>query len=257
MPDALQDAALKRRIVVVAALEREIRPLIKHWRVIEKDYDGRHFRFFERRIEENDVVVVCGGIGAEAARRAAEAMIALYAPNVIYSVGFAGALDLSLAVGDVLEPQRIINASDASTTMLDHGQGTLITFASVAGPAQKAKLREAYSAQAVDMEAAAVARAAELRGVGFAVVKVISDEYDFDFPPTETFVDHAGRFSEVRFAIFAALRPWIWPQVMRLARNSSRASRSLSSWLQKNLAQRHRAADAQPQAQSLEAANRR
>ena len=61
----------------MAALEREVRPLIKEWRADEKEIDGRRFRFFEK----DDVVLVCGGIGAEAARRAAEAVIAIYAPG--------------------------------------------------------------------------------------------------------------------------------------------------------------------------------
>src|ERR1700758_135461 len=36
------------RVAIVAALEREVRPLVKHWRVSEKEYGGRRFRFFEK-----------------------------------------------------------------------------------------------------------------------------------------------------------------------------------------------------------------
>ena len=77
------------RVAFVAALEREVRPLLKTWRVSTRDHDGRRFRFYENA----DIVLVCGGIGAAAARRAAEAVIALFEPSMIYSVGFAGALD--------------------------------------------------------------------------------------------------------------------------------------------------------------------
>jgi adenosylhomocysteine nucleosidase len=134
-------------------------------------------------------------------------------------------------VADIVQPRRVINASDGSSVNLEHGEGALVSFGSVAGPEQKARLRDSFAAQAVDMEAAAVARAAEVRGVEFAVVKVISDEFDFNFPSMERFVDSNGQFLEGRFAIFAALRPWLWPQVMRLARNSKRASRVLCDWL--------------------------
>ena len=214
---------------MVAALEREVRPLVKQWRVCEKDHDGRHFRFFE----SNDVVVVCGGIGAEAARRAAEAVIHSYTPRIIYSTGFAGALDAALKVGDILQPRRVVNAGDGSSLQLENGEGVLVSFASVASPAQKAKLRESFSAHAVDMEAAAVARAAEVRGVEFAVVKVISDEFDFTFPDMQRFVDSSGQFQEGRFARFVAVRPWLWAQVARLARNSGRASRALCERLRR------------------------
>lgn len=215
------------RIAIVAALEREVLPLVKGWRVSEKEHGERHFRFFEN----DDLVVVCGGIGAEAARRAAEAVIALYAPALVYSAGFAGALDSQLKVGDVVQPRRVVNAGDGSSVDLGHGNGVLVSFGSVASAEQKAKLRESYGAQAVDMEAASVARAAEARGVGFGVAKAISDEVDFRFPSMERFVDAAGQFSEARFALFAVLRPWLWPQVVRLARNSHRASRALCDWL--------------------------
>jgi adenosylhomocysteine nucleosidase len=223
------------RVAIVAALEREVRPLVraKEWRVSEKDVNGRRFRFFEN----DDFVLVCGGIGAEAARRAAEAVIALYAPKVIYSVGFAGALDPGLKVGSIVQPQRVVNAGDGSSVHLNRGEGVLVSFGSVASPEQKASLRDSFGAQAVDMEAAAVARAAEVRGVEFAVVKVISDEFDFRFPSTERFVDSNGQFLEGRFAWFAALRPWLWPQVVRLAGNSNRAAHALSDWLRKMNAQ--------------------
>jgi len=213
----------------VAALEREVRTLVKQWRVVEKEYASRRFRFFEK----DEVVLVCGGVGAEAARRAAEAVIAIYAPGVIYSAGFAGALDPRLRVGDIVQPESVVNAGDGSSVRVDGGKGVLISFGSVANPAQKAKLRESYAAQAVDMEAAAVARAAEARGVDIAVLKVISDEFDFSFPAMDRFVDSDGRFSEARFALYAAVRPWRWVQVARLARNSGRASRALCESLAK------------------------
>jgi adenosylhomocysteine nucleosidase len=220
------------RVAIVAALEREVRPLIREWRLSEKEIDGRRFRFFEK----DEVVVVCGGIGVEAARRAAEAVIAIYAPATVYSAGFAGALDRALKVGEVVQPRRVIDAGDGSSVSLDRGEGALVSFGSVASAAQKAKLRDSFGAQAVDMEAAAVARAAEARGVGFAAVKVISDEFDFSFPSMERFIDSKGQFLQARFAGFFAIRPWLWPQVARLARNSNRASLALCEWLKKMIA---------------------
>ncbi|MGP0021052.1 MAG: hypothetical protein ACLPHP_20955 [Candidatus Sulfotelmatobacter sp.] len=238
------------KVAIVAALEREVRPLVKQWRVSEKEAGDRRFRFFEK----DDIVLVCGGIGAEAARRAAEAVISLYAPKVVCSAGFAGALDPGLRVADIIHPMRVINASDGSSVNLNRGEGVLVSFGAVASPAQKARLRGSFAAQAVDMEAASVARAAEARGVGFAVVKVISDEFDFSFPAMERFVDPSGRFLEGRFAAFAAVRPWLWPRVLRLARNSGRASRALCDWLRKMDAEAMAASSGVDA--NLEAANR-
>ncbi len=211
------------RIAIVAALEREVRPLVRRWQVVRTEKDGRTFKFFEN----GAVVVVCGGIGFESARRAAEAVIARYGPSLIYSAGFAGALTAGLKVGDMLSPLRVINAGDGSSMTVSGGEGVLVSFGAIASPEQKKNLREAYGAQAVDMEAAAVAQAAAVRGVRFAVIKVISDEFDFEFPSMTPFVNASGEFSEWKFAGFAALRPWLWPRVGQLLRNSARASRVL------------------------------
>jgi adenosylhomocysteine nucleosidase len=236
------------KIAMVAAMEREVRPLVRDWRVSEREVSGRRYSF----LESDDAVLVCGGIGADAARRAAEAIISLYAPRMIYSAGFAGALDSKMKVGDVLRPARVVNAGDGSSVAIAGGDGVLVSFGSVASPEQKRKLRESFVASAVDMEAAAVARAAEARGVAFGVVKAISDEADFVFPSMERFVDAEGRFHDGRFAVFAAARPWLWGKVMRLATNSGIASRALCAALEKI------AADAGPAGSPvLEAATKR
>jgi adenosylhomocysteine nucleosidase len=216
------------KIAVVAALEREVWPLVRKWRVSEKEHAGRRFQFFENE----DVVLVCGGIGAEAARRAAEAVIVLYGPSVVYSAGYSGALDPALKIGCILRPARVINAGDGSSVQIAGGEGVLVSHGLVASSQQKIKLRESFGAQAVDMEAAAVARAAEARGVEFLALKVISDEFDFELPTTERFVDSEGHFREMRFALFAAARPWLWVRVIRLACNSRRATRVLCEQLQ-------------------------
>jgi adenosylhomocysteine nucleosidase len=158
-------------------------------------------------------------------------VIAIFDPNIICSAGFAGALDPKLRVGDVVRPSSVINAGDGSRTVVEGGEGVLVSFASVASPVQKSKLRDSFGADVVDMEAAAVARSAEARHKQFTVVKAISDEMDFEFPAMDRFIDADGRFSQGRFAWYAGVRPWLWPRVMRLARNSKRASHALCAYL--------------------------
>jgi adenosylhomocysteine nucleosidase len=217
-------------VAIVAALEREIWPLVRRWRASDREYSGRRFRFFE----SEHYVAVCGGVGPEAARRAAEAVVSLYRPSLVQSVGFAGALDNTLQVGHVLEVRHVIDASDGSSTDTGSGSGVLVSFSSVAGQKQKAKLAKAYRAQAVDMEAAAVARSAEAHGLRFAAIKVISDEAGFPMPPMARFVHADGSFQAGSFAMYTALRPWLWGTVFRLARNSAKASQLLCEYLNKN-----------------------
>jgi len=218
--------AARPKVAMVAALEREVRPLVKGWGRVEREYEGRRYKFFEC----GRAVLVCGGIGTEAARRATEAVIALYQPELVQSVGFAGALDPALKVGEIFSPSRVVDCRDGSSANTATGRGVLISADTVAGVEQKVKLAESYGAQAVDMEAAAVARGALARGVRFMAVKAISDESNFAMPAMDRFVGGNGQFRTGNFVIFAALRPWLWPRVIRLARNSAKASRAL--WLE-------------------------
>ena len=215
------------RTAIIAALEREVAGLIRHCRPVEREHQGRKFAFFE----QDEMVIVCGGIGLEAARRAAEAVIALYHPALVQSVGFAGALNMTLHVGDIFSPALVIDARDGSRISVEHGDGVLITFMTVANPTQKQNLAQAYGAQAVDMEAAAVAAAARAHGIRFSATKVISDGLDFEMPEIARFIDVQGRFRTTAFALFVALRPWLWRRVAILARNSNHASRVLSGHL--------------------------
>ena len=218
-----------RKVAIVAALEREVSGLTKSWNRVEQQYDGRSFVFFEH----DEVVVVCGGIGLDAARRAAEAVIALYHPARLHSVGFAGALDPDLRVGNLIAPSAVIDARDGSRTFIAgiDGRNSLVTFMSVAGVQQKTNLAHAFGAKAVDMEAAAVAAAAVAHGIPFAATKVISDESNFEIPEMDRFIDFQGRFKTAHFAFFVALRPWLWSRVATLAANSRKAARVLGEHL--------------------------
>lgn len=221
----------RTKVAIIAALEREVWPLVKKWRYQDKNYDGRQFRFFEYQ----DVVLVCGGIGPGPARRATEAAIVLYGPQMVKSVGFAGALAPEMKAGTVLVPGPVVDASDGSRVEVDGGCGTLVSFSSVAGKKQKAKLAAAYDAKALDMEAAAVAKSAQKHNLHFSVVKVISDEVGFETDFTGPFVSTDGQLQTVRLVLHVLVRPWLWRRLVQLARDSSVASQRLCEWLGRDL----------------------
>ena len=198
------------------------------------EHGGRRYRLFENK----EASLICAGVGPEAARRATEAIIQEVRASHILSVGFVGALDPALKVGEVFEPRTVINAGDGARTDTGCGQGTLVSFSTVAGREQKEKLRDAYSAAAVDMEAAAVAQGAELRSVRFSALKVVSDEAGFVMPPVGDFIEADGSFRTVRFVLHVALRPWLWGATVALARNSARSSKALCAALDQYLSRR-------------------
>jgi adenosylhomocysteine nucleosidase len=219
------------KVAIVAALEREVSGLTRSCRRVTQEHEGRSFTFFER----DDMVVICGGIGMEAARRAAEAVITLYHPTRLQSVGFAGALDASLHAGDLFTPAVVIDARDGSRIEIPAGdkRSMLVSFMAVTGLGQKRKLAMAYGAQAVDMEAAGAAAAARAHGIEFGATKVISDDLNFEVPQMDRFIDAQGRFRTAPFAAFVALRPWLWRRVATLAGNSRKAARVLGDHLER------------------------
>ena len=227
------------KIAIIAALERELWPLIKNWPPSVARHEGREFTFYE----SNYAVVVCGGIGPESARRAAEAIIARYSPEVLISAGVAGALVSELRVGETVFPEAVIDTLDGSrheTAITDApvaktalGRTVLASSPEIAGVRQKQQLAKSYGAQAVDMEAAAIAKAAMFHNLPFLAIKSISDELGFEMPEMARFI-RSGQFRTGRFAFHVALRPWLWLRVYRLARNTRVASDNLCAWLRES-----------------------
>lgn len=216
---------------IVAALHREIAPLVRDWITVDRVHDGKTFRFFE----QGDVVLVCSGIGPGSARRATEALSSLYRLRHLQSVGYAGALREGREVGAVIRPARVIDMNDGSSVTIDRGDGVLLSVSRVIGAQEKTKLGSAYQADAVDMEAAAVAKGAQAKGISFSAMKVISDDCTFNMPSTEKFVTPDGRFLSARFALFALLRPWVWSSVIELAKNSRKATVNLCQAIEEEL----------------------
>jgi nucleoside phosphorylase len=221
------------RIAIIAAMEREVWPLVRNWKVRAIEQGGGRYRLFEHVFENGEAGLICGGIGVQAARRATEAAIREVQPVRVVSVGFAGALDATLRVGQVVEPGTVINAADGARTEIGSGQGILVSAGTVADQEQKKRLAKSYGAIAVDMESAGVAQGALARGVEFAALKVISDTVDFSLPAMDGFIDSNGRFHSARFIGHVALRPWLWGTTLALARNSSKASRALCGALER------------------------
>ena len=113
----------------------------------------------------------------------------------------------------------------------------LVTTDHVASAEDKRRVSEMYSADLVDMEAAAVAAVARVRGIPFSAIKAVSDGHDFDLPGLGQFTTAEGGFRQRTFAAYVALRPVLWKPVARLARDSGRAARNLGRELERWLAE--------------------
>jgi adenosylhomocysteine nucleosidase len=150
------------------------------------------------------------------------------------SIGFAGALVDRYRVGDVITPATVLDAATGER-FGSQGSGVLVTASGVLSEAEKRNFAAKYEADAVDMEAAAVARVAQENGLPFMAVKAISDELGFAMPPMDRFVANSGQFQTSRLLAHAAVRPSLWPVLLKLGRNAKKASSQLCGWLENQI----------------------
>jgi adenosylhomocysteine nucleosidase len=225
------------KVAIIAAMERELAPLVRGWKRGMLSSGDTTFTLFER----DGVLAVIAGIGCKNAEQAARAVVAQYRPSLLISAGLAGALIRSLKAGSVFTPSLVVDAADgAEYRCVADGNhvsgGILVSSGEIAGVEAKRELVTRFHGLVVDMEAAGVAKVAHQEQIGFRSVKAISDEADFAMPPVVRFVASDGTFQSGRFAAWMVVRPWQWMRVAALARNSRRATAALCERLRKDLA---------------------
>lgn len=219
------------KLLLISSLDREIAPLVRGWKRSERVEQKRKVVFFE----SDNAIAAYAGMGVISARIAADSAYKYACSNVaaMVSAGLAGALKPELNVGDILQPAVVRDAVDNLKIETRLGKGTLVTASSIASRDYKQQLAAQFQADAVDMEAYAVADVAQVYGVPFAAIKVISDELDFEMPPLNRFVTPDGEFRTAAFAFHVATRPWLIPATVALGKNSAKAVESLCARLQK------------------------
>jgi purine-nucleoside phosphorylase len=181
------------------------------------------------------------GPGRENARQAVQVACAQFAVTALISTGVAGALDPDLRVGDTFLPSLVIEFR----TQVEYAvrlpafcppgarRGRLLTVDTVIQDADsKADLHDS-GAEAVDMEASAVAAEAEARGLPFYCVRAISDDAETSFPLDFNRARRRdGTFSGWELMAQAALEPSSLKELWALRRDAEVAFQALGDFLQ-------------------------
>jgi len=155
--------------------------------------------------------------------------------TALISVGVAGACNPSLHVGDIVRAGVVIDGQTGERFDNSQFRQVLVTTEAIASVREKSRLHASYHADAVDMEAATVARLACAHDLYFQAIKAVSDEADFEVESLSRFATSDGQFREAAFALHAALRPPMWSKLIALARNSNKALASLTAVLNTEL----------------------
>lgn len=215
------------RTAIIAAMTGELKPLVVGWK-----HESRDGVDLWAHRDENLYVAACVGAGQAAATRAFAAIESDAPIDLVFSVGWAGALITGLASASAHNVAGVIDSSTGERFHCDAGAGDLwlVTSPRVADGAEKKRLASTYAAALVDMEAAAVARLANMRGIPFYCIKGISDGIDDNLPDFNDFLVN-GRFRTLPFALYALVRPWYWPALARMGENSKKASQNIAQAL--------------------------
>jgi adenosylhomocysteine nucleosidase len=225
-------------VVFIAADPRECQAWVRRWEQIRPVALPVHWARAGQWMGR-DVLALANGAGAERARAAVEAAPT---PSAICNIGFCGALDDSLQPGDVFVATEIRNGTRTWNTRFPqplipakfHAKsGILVSVPRVVGTALAKRQLRNTGAFAVEMEAAAVARASELMNVPFYCIRAVSDLADEDFANdfNRCFTPD-GRIDAVRLILGACQSPVRrFGELIRLSRRTALASRNLGEFL--------------------------
>ncbi|HEU6447487.1 MAG TPA: hypothetical protein VFV23_03505 [Verrucomicrobiae bacterium] len=138
---------------------------------------------FQKIIGDRPNVSIClTGIGRANAENAARQILSASRPGIVFTCGFAGGLNPSLKIGEVLfetadENLRAkISSAGAIPTKIFCADRVAITVA------EKQQLRDETGADAVEMESLAIHNVCREQHIPCATVRVISDTANEDLP---------------------------------------------------------------------------
>ena len=216
------------RIGIIAALPGELKPLVRRWQKMPVAR-GSGIAMWEQELAGNQVVAVCAGMGAAAARRAFTAAEFAGSLDAVISIGWTGALTESAKPGECYAVSEIIDSLTGERFSANLEGERLVTTAHVADAIEKHRLATSYGAKLVDMEAAAVARLAQMRGIPIFCFKAVSDGVGANLPDLNPFIDVDGSMRMPAFLAHVAVRPQYWAPLAQLGRNSGVAARALAN----------------------------
>jgi len=217
------------RVAMIAAMPGELKPIVGKW-----PHGTRNgVEFWAQRNPDEEWIAACAGAGQAAATRAFAALEEGGPIDLVLSLGWAGALRADIAPGSAHNVAGVIDARTGERFLCDAGAGDLwlVTSPGVADEREKRRLASAYRAALVDMEAAAIARLAAMREIPFYCIKGVSDSLDARMPDFNRFIGPDGRFNLSAFILFAAMRPWYWPALVRMGENSRKAAQNIAQSL--------------------------
>jgi adenosylhomocysteine nucleosidase len=177
--------------------------------------------------------------------------LATDSPDLMISAGFGGAVLPGLPVGEVVMAEQVLQWGASGFEEIEVGlfglngisdslglsRATFISCNEILGKRSlAARLPDSAVNPLLEMETAAVARVAAAYGIPFLAIRAVSDPADEELEfSIDEFCDEHMRIRPAKVFATILARPRIIPQLIRLARNSRVAAKSLAKAMERLL----------------------
>ena len=200
---------------------------------------------------QQSIVLVRSGVGKQRAEVSTLQVIERFQPKALISIGYAGAVQPELNIGDLvitdsiieengeegreyhpdpywLDRARSVQCSDEIKVVV----GGLLTVNTVIhDPEAKRELGKRYGVQAVEMETCAIARVAEDKILPLLSVRVISDRVDQELLDSSSFLGSDGEISSFKAGWHVLTHPSSLKSALSLRAQTQFATETMTRFL--------------------------
>jgi len=231
---------MDKRIAIIGAIKDEIAG-IKNQMKIEESLRWQTGNAFTGTWQGREIVLVRSGMGMDRARQALVELAGRFTLERVYSIGYAGALDPALQVGELILADQVVHYQTLKNYALGEGlpdsppdvrRGKLLTVDDVAAtPPEKKALKEKYAAVAVDMETFALAEEAQARNLPFVSIRAVTDTAQQELIDCSYLVAEDGDVSKLKASWHILTHPGDLKGMIDLGKNAKRATANLTEML--------------------------
>ena len=239
---------MKDCIAIVGAVKEEIAGIKQAMNISDHVRLGKSSAWPGKWVKQN-IVLVRSGVGRQRAEDATLQVIDHFKPGCLISIGYAGAVQPELNVGDLVIADTIIEENEKGeyapdSTWLNRAKeiscsngvktivGGLLTVDNVIHDCpSKQELGEKFNVQAVEMETSAIAKVAEEKGVPLLSLRVISDRLDQELLDSSSFLGSDGEISTLKAGWYVLTHPGSIKSALSLRTQTQIATQSITRFV--------------------------
>jgi len=244
---------MNETIAILGAVSEEIAGIKREINIYDRVRLDKSEAWFGK-YQGRNIVLVRTGVGRKRAQNATQQVIDKFNPEVIISMGYAGALTEGLNVGDMFVASTILSPeSDSTSFEMDDPKnlkwlelakktpppenvklkiGRLITVDMVVHtPKAKKELGSRFRAEAVEMETLEIALLTRVNQIAFISIRGISDAVNHELIDCSSFLGSDGELSKLRAGWYVLTHPKSLKNAFSLRSNTQIATQNLTDFI--------------------------